>query len=114
MYGKRISRMSGQIDQFIAEYSWPGNIRELKNFIESAIIFSDNVVIDEEAISEQYALKISQGNKDSAEIEDYHTRTRSIILDALNQSHGKKTDAAMMLKISRKTLYNRMKKLNIE
>jgi len=114
MYNKNITMLSDTIVKFMNEYHWPGNIRELKNFIERAVIFSEGEVIGEEAVSECYALHID-GNRENTEGgDDYYSRARSIILDALNRSHGKKSDAAQFLNISRKTLYNRMKKLNIE
>lgn len=115
MYNKDITRLSDTIVKFMKGYHWPGNIRELKNFIERAVIFSDGDVIGEEAVSECYALHIDNKSRENAVKEDdYYSRARNIILDALNRSHGKKSDAAQFLNISRKTLYNRMKKLNIE
>jgi len=115
MYNKNITGFSDNIERFMKEYHWPGNIRELKNFIERAVIFSDGNIIGEEAVSECYALHIDNRTRGkAADEDDYYSRARNIILDALNRSHGKKSDAAQFLNISRKTLYNRMKKLHIE
>jgi len=115
MYNKNILKLNRNIEKFMSDYHWPGNIRELKNFIERAVIFSDGNEIGEEAVSECYAQQIDHRTPKKEVIEeDYYSRARNIIFDALNRSHGKKNEAAQFLKISRKTLYNRMKKLNIE
>ena len=104
VYNKRISGFSGEVDRVICAYDWPGNVRELKNFIERAVIFTDEDIIRTDIIPEQYRLILS----------DYHEKSRKIILDALKESEGNRKDAARLLNISRKTLYNRMKKLNIK
>jgi two-component system response regulator AtoC len=114
MYEKQITDMSETIRRFMTDYHWPGNIRELKNFVERAVIFADGSIINEDAISERYTTQMSRENQTAEDFTDYYKGARTIILEALNRSQGKKTEAAQLLNISRKTLYNRMRKFNIE
>jgi two-component system, NtrC family, response regulator AtoC len=113
-YGKKVKYISKDVKTLMTAYSWPGNIRELKNLIERGVIFSDNDTIEMSVIPDQYrsltGVDLSIETKNS----EYHTRARKIIMDALNRSGGSRQEASRILSISRKTLYNKMKKYNIQ
>jgi two-component system, NtrC family, response regulator AtoC len=114
VYNKHINKIEQPVLNMLLHYDWPGNVRELKNFIERAVIFTDRDIVGLETIPNQYR-KIFTHTPGGRTIQNgYHNKAREIILNALNESEGKKQDAAKLLNISRKTLYNRMKKLNIE
>jgi len=114
VYGKTITGIDAEVSEIISAYDWPGNVRELKNFIERAVIFTDKGIIRTDIIPEQYRILLSEKHGSREEIPDYYEKTRKIILDALKESEGRRADAARLLNISRKTLYNKMKKLNIQ
>jgi DNA-binding NtrC family response regulator len=112
VYGKKIKDFSPSVKSILLQHSWPGNVRELKNFIERAVIFTQGEQIEMDVVPDQYRNLVENQEKDtlSKRIED---TARDIILEALSQTNGVKQDAARLLCIDRKTLYNRMKKLNL-
>lgn len=102
-------------------YDWPGNVRELENAIHSALI-----VCQGESILPQHLPLRIQGYPQADEIEEQEdlgleerlknitdNMERKMILNALEESGGSRTRAAEILKISRKTLFNKMRKLGI-
>lgn len=113
VYQKHIQGISEEVRWFFRHHTWPGNIRELKNCIERAVIFCQQASIGVEHLAAQYKKLIDQ-----PAIDDYaaaqESLNREIILDALHKSKGIKKKAADLLDIDRRTLYNRMKKLGLE
>src|SRR5690606_27990327 len=94
----------------LKRYHWPGNLRELKNIIHRAFIMA-NDVIDEESLPPELrsthqplgpSFTVRVGSS-VAEVE------RTLILATMEQCRGTKEQAAEMLGISLKTLYNRLK-----
>ena len=105
-YNKRDLRISRQSLDKLMDYSWPGNIRELQNTIEKAVILSDSSVIKPEDL---YLRPVSQSRSfDSvATLEEMEKR---MINMAIENNNGNLTAAADQLGITRQTLYNRLKK----
>lgn len=94
----------------LANFSWPGNIRELKHTIEKAVIMCDSEVItpndlvlrsNTAAISEDINLKLDDIEKEA-------------ILKALSKNNWVLSFAAKELGIARQTMYNKMKKYGIQ
>jgi transcriptional regulator with PAS, ATPase and Fis domain len=113
IYDKKVEKIEPEVERLLLQHTWPGNIRELKNLIERAVIFSKTATITSDTIPEQYhdGMDVSHGDY-LHELSEH--KARGIILEALKRSNGIKKEAAKFLNISRKTLYNRMKKLNLE
>ena len=110
LYSKEVVGFADQVRSMLLSHSWPGNVRELKNFVERAVIFSSGPIIQFSDLPDQY----KHLSHDPADLsQQYAQRAREVILHALKISNGKKQAAAELLKIDRKTLYNRMKKLKI-
>ena len=96
------------------KYPWPGNVRELKNFVERAVIFTEEDTVSLAVVPEQYRLQVALPDSMDDLRDSFSDAARATILKALKESRGKKLEAAKRLEISRKTLYNRMKKLSLE
>lgn len=111
IYGKKILGLSESAERFFKKHRWPGNIRELKNCIERAVIFCELDYISPDDFSNQYQ-KFDQVSSEQIEsaIEQLN---KEAILTALESSGWKKQEAAKTLNINRRTLYNRMKKLGL-
>jgi len=88
----------------ISTYSFPGNVRELDNILERAIIFSENSVIEEKNIMFS-KVKCSSRSKNKSRY------SFEIILNTLVKYQGNKTKAARELGISRVQLYRILNKL---
>ena len=92
-------------------YHWPGNVRELKNVVHRAFIMADDDFIDSLALPTELGVpKADSGPylsvRVGARIEDVERR---LIMATLQQCSGTKEQAAEILGISLKTLYNRLR-----
>jgi two-component system response regulator AtoC len=98
----------------IMSYDWPGNIRELENTIERAVIIAGNAVRAEhvllpEAIRPVVSAYRAKTLRD-AKYRGQETAEAILIKKTLQQARGNKSEAARRLKVSYKTLLNRIKK----
>ncbi|MFT4821671.1 MAG: two-component system response regulator HydG [Candidatus Azotimanducaceae bacterium] len=105
-------RFSEETLQLIQRYNWPGNIRELKNAIERAVILCEGTTIEPSLLAVEIETTISQTTQDepdeSSSLEDYFAR---FVLD--NQDHMTETELAQKLGISRKALWQRRQRLSL-
>lgn len=114
-YGLDITFIAPQITQLLLEYEWKGNIRELKNAVDRMVLLSENGSIlpntlPEKILKEKPHFFLPSANELQNEINRFEKQK---ILDALKGENGNKSEAAKRLGITRTTLYNKMKKLNI-
>ncbi len=107
MYRKEKINISTEAMRNLKNYSWSGNVRELKNLIESAILLSGSKSI---LFPEDFSIDFPLGDDFSSELDD---REKKNILEALSSNQFNRSLAAKALKISRKTLYNKMKKYSL-
>ena len=100
---------SGAMD-IILKYDWPGNVRELENAVERAVILSKNGSIDKTdlLLEETGALREGTSLNSIMEIEKQH------IANVLQECGGNYSKTAVILGISRMTLYNKIKAYGIE
>lgn len=124
--GKRNLIMDSEVNQFLLECSWPGNVREIRNFCERLVVMSKKTNISLDDITNQI-LNIEfnhNGFNDSTNTTDksktYYQDTINLedmeeinIKIALQSSNGKIINAAEELGISRTTLWRKMKKYDI-
>ncbi|MCD4698122.1 MAG: sigma-54 dependent transcriptional regulator [Bacteroidales bacterium] len=114
--GKEIKKVDPEIEKELSKYSFPGNIRELRNLIERAIIISENGILQlgdfqlgSLELSSSEKVVISEGE----EIWDLEVSEMSLIRKALGKVNSNKSKAADLLNISWQSLDRRMKKFNI-
>ncbi|HEV7866401.1 MAG TPA: helix-turn-helix domain-containing protein, partial [Chthoniobacteraceae bacterium] len=102
--------------QRLKDYSWPGNIRELRNAVEYAVVLADDGITERHLPPEICLPAVLQSatSVSSSTTLNLDDRERESILAALKQSHGNKKKAATLLGIHRPTLYNKMKRYGIE
>jgi DNA-binding NtrC family response regulator len=112
LYGKQIQHIADDVLRIFLRHHWPGNIRELKNCMERAVIFCDHESIEPDHLPNQYR-DIMEETSTTPLKEMYNNVSREMIIEALNKSDGVKQKAAELLKIHRKTLYNKMKELGL-
>nr|AOR51107.1 acetoacetate metabolism regulatory protein AtoC [uncultured bacterium pAW1] len=101
--------LSPEVQDVLRAYDWPGNIRELRNILERAMILADGEPLEVEdlAIEAEHA-PIGAGSS-HAPGQGLETAERELLLGALEQAKGNKTEAAKILKITRRRLYSRLK-----
>jgi DNA-binding NtrC family response regulator len=115
-HGKSIAAYSPSVRAIFQRHDWPGNVRELKNLVERAVIFCDGTEIGVDCLPDQYRqfelAAIEDGGEGLRDV--YDSVSREVILEALDRARGSRQKAAEILRINRRTLYNKMKRLNIE
>jgi DNA-binding NtrC family response regulator len=110
---KHVSGFTPGFLKKLEAYDWPGNIRELKNVIERAIILSDEPVLDDSLLPydfNHHTLKQGQSISafDLSSVEKLH------IQRVLNHTGGNRGEAARLLNIGVATLYRKLKEYGLE
>ena len=97
----------------LLSYSWPGNIRELKNAIESAVVLSRGKYIDRDDLPQQVR-DSGSGARISFDLPiTLDEAEKRLILETISYAKGNKTRAAEILGIGRKTITRKMHDLEI-
>ena len=113
--GKKIRNIQKQTSELFQTYDWPGNIRELQNVIERAVVLCDSETF---AIDETWLKR--DGRRSAPAVPFVATlveREKEIIESVLAESHGQvagPTGAAAKLGIPRQTLESKIKSLRID
>jgi two-component system response regulator AtoC len=106
-HGVELKKISAEATSYLKSYDFPGNVRELANIIERAVIIAKGVGIEVVDLPEGLRAAAAQRARDERrptlrEVEDAYVR------EILAASRGNKTEAARILGISRKNLYERL------
>jgi two-component system, NtrC family, response regulator HydG len=131
---RNITSFSDEVKDIFMNYSWPGNIRELKNMIKRAALLTKGEIIDVDALPEEmkspernsFSLPpgIISGNNEQSRTSGLPKQVTNLkeaaleaeyetIMNVLQKVQFNKSKAARMLNIDRKTLYNKMKHYNL-
>lgn len=105
---KRVTGFSAEARKKLQTYGWPGNVRELKNIIRKAVLLCESDTLKAEDL-DMPAENTAGGFALKAENEE-----KEKIIKALETAKYNKALAAGLLRISRPTLYEKMKKYGIE
>ena len=122
--GREVKGFSAEVEACFLNYNWPGNVRELKNVVRRATLLTESDEIQLKALP----LEISTEAKVTAiehQIQRNPAKSRDLknaaseaeyeaILKVLREVNFNKTKAAKILNIDRKTLYNKMKAINLD
>ncbi len=113
---KRLKRKAPEIGirtmEKLTAYQWPGNIRELENFLERLLIFSEGDVIKPEQVYFENAPRKS--GKTNGKLNEVLEQTElDLIRNALNWAGGVKQKAARKLGLKTSTLYYKMEKYGL-
>ncbi|HAD03916.1 MAG: Fis family transcriptional regulator [Desulfuromonadales bacterium GWD2_61_12] len=115
-FGKNVKGISKMAEKFLVEYSWPGNIRELKNIIERAIILENDDTLLLEHLPQEIVARTGGAGAgpltfrlppEGLDIEDVE---RELIRQALEVSEGNQSKAAKKLNLGIDAFRYRMKK----
>lgn len=96
----------------LQRYTWPGNLRQLKNTVKRATLLAQGDFITLNELGEEILTSPSAPATESFNLHDEDLEKQRI-LQALQRTGNNKTKAAQLLRIDRKTLYNKMKLYNI-
>jgi DNA-binding NtrC family response regulator len=112
--GRSIEGFSTQAKRALLAYDWPGNIRELRNGIESAVVLARSSVIEVEDLPQQIAQAQGAGSVSLDVGITLAEAEQRLIISTLAQCGGNKTRAAEVLGIGRKTLHRKLQDYHIE
>ena len=103
--GRKVKAVAPEVMEVLLRHAWPGNIRELENTLEHAVVCSKGSVIELSALPRSVLLPTTPLLRRPRARDAEHT------LEALARHHGNQSAAARSLGISRSTLWRRLKKL---
>jgi DNA-binding NtrC family response regulator len=103
---------------WLVHYPWPGNVREMKNALEAAILFSlgGNLTVDDLKLAglSESAVPAQTDTDTTSQAFTLEENERNAILRALEETGGVQKDAAELLGISRRAIHYKIKKYDIK
>ncbi|MFW6159547.1 MAG: sigma-54-dependent transcriptional regulator [Acidobacteriota bacterium] len=112
---KRIKILSPSVKKALEEYDWPGNIRELENTIERAVVLTPGEELElKNLIYHGIGSSFSLFQPSGGEFRTLGEIEKEYIQAALQAQHGNKSRTARVLGIDRKTLLAKIKKYKLE
>jgi DNA-binding NtrC family response regulator len=116
--GRNVKGISASAVKFFLSYSWPGNVREMENLIQRAIILEEADTVREETVKGLISNNTAKAGNDCAGVKERveaikSEEERKLIIDALTETRWRRMEAAARLGISRKSLFNKMKKYGL-
>ena len=130
-YGIKVRGFSDAAREAMYSHDWPGNVRELQNTIERAVIMAEEnhiiepsclglihqncAVVKVPAVPQQQSMFVDELAEQSEDgIKPLDVIEREHIFRALEETHGNRTQAASLLKISIRTLRNKLNEYKVE
>lgn len=108
---KDVEGFDAEVTDFFKSYSWPGNLREMKNIIKRSVLLAKSNLISLEVLPHE----MQDVSRVENSLSGYSKADEEqAIRQALEKANFNKSKAAILLNIDRKTLYNKLKLYNIE
>ncbi|HXG48694.1 MAG TPA: sigma-54 dependent transcriptional regulator [Methylomirabilota bacterium] len=109
---RTISDFTPAAAERLRKYDWPGNVRQLQNEIQRAVLMAEGPVIDVHDLSVNDLLIANEGA--DANLTLMQAMERNKIIEVLRDTRGNKLETARRLGIGRQTLYNKIKAYSID
>ncbi len=107
-HGRNDLEMSAKSHEKLLEYTWPGNVRQLRNVIDSAVVMANGQTIEPEDLG---LFDAGTDHLDTLRIEEWE---KKLIRMALRKTGGNVPESAKLLGIGRATLYRKLDEYKIE
>ncbi|SNR52942.1 sigma-54 dependent transcriptional regulator [Flavobacterium sp. ov086] len=109
---KDIIGFSPEVVTIFQNYNWPGNLRELQNCIKRSTLLTQGDYIESDVLpAEFFQIQKQQNSNGNFSLSE---NEKEAIIHALSKAKNNKSEAAKLLRITRKTLYNKLKQYNID
>jgi len=102
--------LSDEVMEVFLKYNWPGNVRQLKNVIERAVVLAEGLKITLKELPRDFPIP-TKDTVNEHPIKSLKDLEQIAINEALHRCNGNKSQAAKQLGISRKTFYKRLKEM---
>ena len=109
--GKQVAGFDEEVMRIFRAYSWPGNLREMRNIVKRATLLCMGSLISKTCLPPELEQKPVEPEKTSTTRREMEIE---LIKDAMQKCRNNKSEAARMLQIDRKTLYNKLKSFGLE
>lgn len=106
-FGIEPPHIDNQLEQWLNQQSWSGNVRELRQFAERYALMGSKAITPQHHDPNQQSLTATLAER----VADFECK---VLHDALNRHHGRLKDVQQELGLARKTLYDKMKKYHID
>ena len=110
--GRTFQGFTREAQELLVSYNWPGNVRQLQNEIQRAVLIAEGPLIDSKDLLTGVTMSLRTEQPTGLTL--MQTIERNAIIQALKECKGKKVLAAKKLGIGRQTLYNKIKEYSIE
>ena len=108
--GREITGFTPEAADALRAFDWPGNIRQLQNEIQRAVLMCEGATVDLRDLSISTMMK----QKENPDLTLMEAMERNAIIQMLKETGGNKLETAKRLGIGRQTLYNKIKIYGIE
>ena len=113
-HGREIKEVTPEVRNILMHQEWPGNVRQLKNCIESMVVLTRDDILDTDDLPHDLAPvaphRASVGLDPGMTIKDAERR---LITNTLEATNGNRAEASKMLGIGERTLYRKLKEYNL-
>jgi DNA-binding NtrC family response regulator len=108
--GREMTGFTPEAADTLRAFDWPGNVRQLQNEIQRAVLMGERSLIDVRDLS----ITTDMSQKDNPDLTLMEAMERNAIIQMLKETGGNKLETAKRLGIGRQTLYNKIKIYGIE
>jgi DNA-binding NtrC family response regulator len=108
--GRNITGFTPAACETLRLFDWPGNVRQLQNEIQRAVLMCEGNMVDSKDLSISADVTVQS----EADLSLMEAVERNAIIQMLKETEGNKLETAKRLGIGRQTLYNKIKIYNIE
>ncbi|HMH51052.1 MAG TPA: sigma-54 dependent transcriptional regulator [Candidatus Acidoferrum sp.] len=111
---RQIRGLTPEAERAMEQYRWPGNVREVRNVVQRAVVLGGTGLIDVEHLPENVFRTAAPSAPAATGVTPIREMEREMIMRALEETGQDKRRAAALLGISLKTLYNKLAKYGIQ
>ena len=115
--GKRIHCVSDEAMNYLIKYNWDGNVRELENVIERAVVLAESEIITVNELPDFLSVDLMKNNSDIFTKSYYEARQEfdlKYFMHLLKRTKGNISEVSRLAQIPRQNVYEKIKKLKID
>jgi DNA-binding NtrC family response regulator len=109
--GKNVKSVTSDTMQILMDYSWPGNVKELENSIQHAILLAEGEKIERKLLPSRILHEVLTEKNEG--ITSFEENEKRFLMKILQENNWNKLKVAKQLNVSRSTLYSKLNKYNL-